>query len=202
MPPGDSSPSSSMSLTHLKRLDPLKADEFTESLRNTLHSNNYRAFVAGLQDGETIVFIDFLARALDFTRTDHELFRKCLYTLRKICSETAQLPSSYYIQPTQLVREGEHPIASGGFSDVWAGTFGQRKVALKYLKMSDGHELWKALCKEAVVWKQLSHPKILPLLGVSRMYSRVCMVAERMAYGDITDYLRDHPKQNRLALVG
>jgi hypothetical protein len=51
------------------------------------------------------------------------------------------------------MREGEHPIASGGFADVWAGTFGQRKVALKCLKMSGKEELtticiWKVRVKQ------------------------------------------------------
>jgi hypothetical protein len=40
------------------------------------------------------------------------------------------------ISPEELVMDGHRPIAYGGFSEVWTGTYGLQKVALKCLKMS------------------------------------------------------------------
>lgn len=59
-------------------------------------------------------------------------------------------------------------------------------------------------CKEAVAWRHLRHPNILPLLGAMLDDHRLCLVSEWMDQGNINDYLRkrQHSEVNRIELVG
>ena len=61
----------------------------------------------------------------------------------------------------------------------------------------------KQLCREVLVWKRLSHPNILPLLGVSvskdPQYFRI--ISEWMPNGNVMEYIRSNPQINRLRLV-
>jgi len=44
------------------------------------------------------------------------------------------LPSSYTISG-DLARVGDHPVAFGGFGDVWEGVHGGRNVCIKALRL-------------------------------------------------------------------
>ena len=63
--------------------------------------------------------------------------------------------------------------------------------------------LAQQLCREIIGWKHLSHPNILPLLGVSvpanaRSFH---ILTEWMPNGNVTQYTKSNPKANRLQLV-
>lgn len=51
------------------------------------------------------------------------------------------------------------------------------------------------------MWKKLSDPNTLPLLGAYIRGSELVMVSEWMENGNITQYLREHPRVNRPSLV-
>ena len=59
-------------------------------------------------------------------------------------------------------------------------------------------------CREIIAWKHLSHPNILPLLGVSvsanSHYFRI--LTKWMPNGNVIQYAVSNPKANRLQLVG
>jgi len=59
------------------------------------------------------------------------------------------------------------------------------------------------LCREIIGWKHLSHPKILPLLGVSMSTNPHCfrILTEWMPNGNVMQYTRSNPEANRLRLV-
>ena len=52
-----------------------------------------------------------------------------------------------------------------------------------------------------MVWKTLSHPNILPLLGVTRTWNRLVLVSEWMENSNINVFVKVHPDANRLGLV-
>ena len=59
-------------------------------------------------------------------------------------------------------------------------------------------------CREIIVWKHLSHPNILPLLGASlstRPYYSFRMVSPWMKNGNVMEYTRSNPSTNHLRLV-
>ena len=52
------------------------------------------------------------------------------------------------------------------------------------------------------MWKALRHPNVLPLIGVTMSETQFAMVSDWMGNGNINDYVKAHPKANRLKLVG
>jgi len=57
-------------------------------------------------------------------------------------------------------------------------------------------------CNECVIWKSLSHPNVLPLLGVSHpSMERPFMLTPWMENGSLLKYLSKHDKRNRLELL-
>jgi serine/threonine protein kinase len=57
-------------------------------------------------------------------------------------------------------------------------------------------------CKEAVTWRSLRHPNVLPLLGVTMSGKVFAMVSEWMANGNINEFVKAHGDVNRFELVG
>jgi len=58
----------------------------------------------------------------------------------------------------------------------------------------------QAFCQEAVIWKRLSHPNIVPLLGITLAPPQ--LVSEWIPGGDLLHYIKAHPDVDRLELVG
>ncbi|KAF9647770.1 kinase-like protein [Thelephora ganbajun] len=96
----------------------------------------------------------------------------------------------------------EWPIASGSSCDVYEGFLGDSKVCVKRLRIysSDGEERAKhAFCQEVVVWKHLSHPNIVPFLGVTTAPFQ--FISSWMTGGELSEYINTHPCADRLGLI-
>jgi serine/threonine protein kinase len=64
--------------------------------------------------------------------------------------------------------------------------------------------LYQSFVGEAVVWRQCTHPNLLPFYGISRWKessARVCLVSPWMENGNISDHLKLNPDTPRLPLV-
>ena len=139
--------------------------------------------------------------------------------LSKICKARGIIPASYAIR-LELVRIGE-VLHQGGFGDVYDGEYLGLPVAVKRLRMYEGDRdrifkvflinvkyvhcsvLSQRLCREVIGWKHLSHPNILPLMGVSVPANAHSfhILTERMSNGNVMQYTKSHPEANRLQLV-
>ena len=56
-------------------------------------------------------------------------------------------------------------------------------------------------CREAIRWKALNHPNVLPLLGVTMEKRQFVMVSEWMENGNINEFVQSHPDVNLFELV-
>ncbi|KAK1222896.1 hypothetical protein PQX77_014318, partial [Marasmius sp. AFHP31] len=96
---------------------------------------------------------------------------------------------------------GEHPVAGGGFGDVWKGRIAEQNVCLKIVRVfnaSDLQQLVKEYMQEAIVWQQLQHPNLLPFVGMyylSESQGQLCLVSPWMDRGNLVTYLKDTPKE-------
>jgi len=129
------------------------------------------------------------------------------------------IPSSYVLR-REFIHVGQ-VYYHGGFADVSDGEYLGCPVAIKRLRMNEGDSdrIFKVslvnltrclcsafsqrLCQEIICWKHLSHPNILPLLGVSLSAHPRCfrIFTEWMSNGNVIQYARSNPETNRLRLV-
>ena len=68
------------------------------------------------------------------------VYSKFLRALRKICGAKELLPSSHILS-NGLEQNGRSPSAFGGSADVWEGTYGDQKVAIKSLRINEEVDL-------------------------------------------------------------
>ena len=111
------------------------------------------------------------------------------------------------------------PFASGGFGDVYRGTLNGSSVCIKnpreYIQDDQGKVVKVGCCffpvcrrsrgsqafyQEAVMWKRLKHPNIIPLLGIT-IFPQLQLVSEWMTGGDLPGYIKENPSSDRLGLV-
>ncbi|KAH8832250.1 kinase-like domain-containing protein [Flagelloscypha sp. PMI_526] len=133
---------------------------------------------------------------------DHK--RHCLLWLRKLARSQGRLPSSFYLSNLQSDYE---QIGGGGYSDVFIGKQGSQRICLKVLRIfqSEGHKqrVVKEFCHEALVWRQLQHPNVLPFLGVTETLfpRKFCLVSPFMKNGNVMSFLEGNPSHGRLSFV-
>ncbi|KAF9259605.1 hypothetical protein L218DRAFT_659156 [Marasmius fiardii PR-910] len=117
------------------------------------------------------------------------------------------LPPSLFIK--NLTRNGDRPLTGGGFADIFKGRVGDRNVCLKVLRVhmaeteKKRQKIIADFCQEALIWTQLHHPNILPLLGVNTELfpSSFCLVSPWMVNGDIVSFLKANPSHDKLRSV-
>ncbi|KAG8963598.1 hypothetical protein FRC03_002793 [Tulasnella sp. 419] len=107
----------------------------------------------------------------------------------------------------------EKRVTLGASSDIWCGYLvheGEEiKVAIKELRMPKGmpHEahgerMRKRFLREATIWARLTHPNIVPFLGLTWENSIVAgLVSPWYDNGNIVEYLHVHPGANRSHLL-
>lgn len=119
------------------------------------------------------------------------------------------LPSALFL--TGVTCQDMESVGSGGFADVLCGTYKEQTVALKRLRvfqMADPSKrstmkkvrprasqfetsklTWRlqSFCRESLLWRNLSHPNILQLLGIEQHLFKgtLCMVSPWMEHGSI-----------------
>ncbi|TCD63446.1 hypothetical protein EIP91_005387 [Steccherinum ochraceum] len=108
--------------------------------------------------------------------------------LVRLCLDTSILPPSLFL--TGIKCEDADPVGMGGYADIFRGTYGAGKVAMKRLRVflsGTSPQSYVAFFREALVWRHLRHPHILQFLGIDRISfrSQLCMILPWMQYGDI-----------------
>ncbi|TCD63706.1 hypothetical protein EIP91_005077 [Steccherinum ochraceum] len=104
--------------------------------------------------------------------------------------------------PSSLVLSGKsfqsmQAIGCGGFADVFRADFDGAKVAVKRLRVflamveSDRMISLQRFLHEALLWRGLDHPHVLPLLGIHEMLSPqdLCMVSPWVDQGNVCQVL-------------
>ncbi|KAJ6574514.1 hypothetical protein B0H19DRAFT_934461, partial [Mycena capillaripes] len=125
-----------------------------------------------------------------------------LRALLRLSRVSGQHPRCFALPDLRKVGE---QVAAGNFSDLWKGTVSGRDVSVKVMRLfqtSDIEALLKEFSREALIWRQLCHPNLLPFCGLYYLDRRLCLVSPWMENGNILNYLRNKPASiSRLSLV-
>ncbi|KAJ7275887.1 kinase-like domain-containing protein, partial [Mycena rebaudengoi] len=152
-----------------------------------------------LKDDSAQCFLDVVQNTLDkrlFTAQEHSLMARRI--IRKLSASCERLPSSLFI--TGVTGKEDRPTAGGGYADIYRASYGDQIVALKYIRPvqsmpnSDLRRIHLKFCREALVWKELRHPYILPFLGVEgdNFPLSLCLVSSWMEQGTVLNHLKEY----------
>ncbi|KAF9789479.1 kinase-like domain-containing protein [Thelephora terrestris] len=172
-----------------------------DKLDELLHDKEYVGQLQGLPEQEIFQVVDHLNEILVLLDRSSGSSRKRLQVLRKICSSRKILPTNYDLSKDLLVPSGP-PKPEGGFCDAFEGSIGGVKVCVKRLKRTvecDHEKLKELFCKEAVVWKYLNHPNIVPFKGVT--FDPPQLISEWMPCGELRHHVRSNPDTDFSSLL-
>ncbi|KAF9455741.1 kinase-like domain-containing protein [Collybia nuda] len=149
--------------------------------------------------------LNLLKTLLDRFRLSERCRTKFFQALLRLSRKSELVPDGLFLTNVLVEREG--PITDGHFGEIYRGHFRGKPVCLKVVKMyqkSDQHIPLKAFSREAVLWSQLAHINVLPFIGIYRIgdkRDRIGLVSPWMDYGDVNEYIRNHPGADRQLLV-
>ncbi|KAH8833412.1 kinase-like domain-containing protein [Flagelloscypha sp. PMI_526] len=124
--------------------------------------------------------------------------RKAMRLIQKIAVEHHILPPKLELKG---IEPAKHPFGGGGYSDVYKGSWNEISICIKRLRIYldpeeasiEPHKdkVIHAFLKEVLIWKQLTHPNILPFMGVSSTCfpHQMSLISPYMKNGDIMNYL-------------
>lgn len=112
----------------------------------------------------------------------------------------------------EVTKTEEYYFAYGGFSEVYKGKWEDpqgniRGVAIKVLRgvHTEPYLLevtTRRLNRETRIWHPLSHPNILPFLGVCyNLGASPALISPLCKFGNVSDFLKAHPDENRLEIA-
>ncbi|KAJ6551307.1 kinase-like domain-containing protein [Mycena capillaripes] len=128
-----------------------------------------------------------------------------LKTLLRLSRDSRLHPRCFALSGLQKIGK---QVAAGGFGDVWKGLVCGQNVSVKIMRIfedSDVEDILKQFGREAVIWRQLCHPNVLPFFGLYRLEleTRLCLVSPWMENGTITKFLAKNNPSNteRFSLI-
>ncbi|KAL0058747.1 Rho guanine nucleotide exchange factor [Marasmius tenuissimus] len=192
-------------------MDHKQLEELRGLLESIMEDEDEREAFLGKKDDEAQRYLNMLQLLADSPDIPSRLRSTILQIMLRLSKKSGLCPECLVIQNVQ--QQGQHPVGGGGFGDVWKGTIGHagstRAVCLKVVKVyltSDVRRSLVGYLREAIVWKQLDHPNILPFLGIYYLddtRQRICLVSPWQERGNLVDYLKDTPREsvNHLSLA-
>ncbi|EPQ57113.1 kinase-like protein [Gloeophyllum trabeum ATCC 11539] len=204
-------------------IPPSEEARFQDSVRDLINRSEVETGILRLDDRVILCALDVLQRAVDMadaqcsaaTSTGNQPSRlrtTCEEILRHVSNRSGRLPPSILIQGIKC--DSKHFAGRGGSAGVYKAVLGKgTRVALKVLCFKDGtrddHKEYarKMFRREAIIWRQLHHRNILPLIGVCETSPDWAgtgpgLVSPWCDKGSLTVYIRNHPhKCNRIFML-
>ncbi|KAJ8074855.1 hypothetical protein PM082_019182 [Marasmius tenuissimus] len=129
----------------------------------------------------------------------HITLRSSMFKMMiRLSRSTGLHPKCLTIKDVEIL--GTRAVGGGAFGDVWKGKRGESIVCMKVLRVFTEADVEQALrdyMQEAIVWRQLDHPNLLPFLGIYYMdgnVRRVCLVSPWMERGNLVQFMKKTPE--------
>ncbi|KAH8795204.1 kinase-like domain-containing protein [Flagelloscypha sp. PMI_526] len=149
-----------------------------------------------------MILLDYVLSCFQWPARHQRRLHRAIRTITKTFGQEC-LPPAFYL--SGVLYDGNGAIGGGGYSDTFRGTLGEKVVCLKVLRLfvsSGPAERKKSLqvfLDEAIIWRHLRHPNVLPFLGISQdaFAHGTCFVSSFMAKGDLMQFLAQNPEHDR-----
>ncbi|TDL17582.1 kinase-like protein [Rickenella mellea] len=159
---------------------------------------------------DPVPVINLLQTLLDDHNPTDSCKRSVVRMMARIAKKSGCYPDCLVLEDVRPV--GAHPVAGGGFADVWKGDMGidpssTTPVSLKVFRVynhSAKEKILQRFSHEAVIWRQLKHANILPFYGVytgGDDFGRLSLISPWMEQGNILDYLGANPNTDRISML-
>ncbi|KAG6808327.1 hypothetical protein H0H92_004518, partial [Tricholoma furcatifolium] len=145
--------------------------------------------------------LDSFQQILDTPDLNPSFRKRLIVAIQRIATTSGLYPTCYELK--DVVAQDEYPVDSGGFADIFKGTYRGKTVCLKTFRLTQATQIdyaLKQMSREVLLWGQLEHPNITTIYGVFRFRSRICIVSPWMDNGHICSYLIANPQAPRLLL--
>ncbi|KAG6905887.1 hypothetical protein DXG01_017094 [Tephrocybe rancida] len=182
--------------------EPERRTSIAEKIQRILEDSPLcRAFLRA-RGSDAQILLNMFQWLLDDPRLSEKLRRRLIVATQRLSTKSGLYPVCYELKG--VVQDAQEPVTGGGFADIYKGHFEGHVVCLKTIRIYQDSQLdhvLKQFSKEVILWGQLSHTNVLPIYGLYRFKSRLCIVAPWMQNGDIVAYLKLNPDVDRRSLV-
>ncbi|KAF9269180.1 kinase-like protein [Marasmius fiardii PR-910] len=120
--------------------------------------------------------------------------------LVKLSESQDILPACLFIKGVK--RQDLEAFYGGTFGDIYRARYRNEDVALKRIRVfqntTDRHKIVRGLCREALLWRTLKHPFVLPFRGMDNetFPSLLCLISPWMKNGTILKHLRENGRED------
>ncbi|KAJ7790541.1 kinase-like domain-containing protein, partial [Mycena olivaceomarginata] len=163
-------------------------------------SESYKSVLA-CRDDVAQLLLDLLQDLLD-SLPESSARPRLSKALERLSRASGLHPTCFPL--TGLVKVGQQ-VAAGGFGDIWQGLVRGQSVSVKIMRLfrdADTRDALREFGREALIWRQLSHPNLLPFFGLYYLENRLCLVSPWMSNGHIIEFLRNAPPDtDRVSLM-
>lgn len=182
----------------------LDASSLEQQLSNALKfleaSEASTTLARGFADG----WVEFLDEAIEgVINYNSSLAVRGIQRLQLLSHHVGCLPQSCYFSE-KVPPDSLEWISSSGMSDVYRISVEGKQAALKVIRMNVGYrdKMKKVVYHEAIMWRYLRHPHIVPFLGVAGSHDATfSLVSEWMPHGTISSFLKNRLTENRLTYI-
>ncbi|KAK1227561.1 hypothetical protein PQX77_009471 [Marasmius sp. AFHP31] len=148
-------------------------------------------------------WLDRMQQLIDYPYLSPELRPAVVTAMLRLSKNSGLHPTCLSIQNVKKI--GKYPIAAGGFGDVWKGTIGDsiEPVCLKVVKVymsSNLEKLTNEYQREAILWRQMKHPNVLPFYGIYQLefeqIQQLCLISPWMEKGNLVEFLKTTKRED------
>ncbi|KIM72464.1 hypothetical protein PILCRDRAFT_829732 [Piloderma croceum F 1598] len=158
--------------------------------------------ILAASDDILLDIMDVLRSLIDSGCAEHRLLERLI---EKIVKTKRIWPRYLFLSPVLLT--DERPFGGGGYADVYKGDYHGSGMALKVLRIfgrpEDRDRFHEKFYGEALVWRRLRHPNVLPFLGICAdvFKPRLAMVSPYMENGNVNMYLKEYANADRVQMI-
>ncbi|KAJ8080051.1 Rho guanine nucleotide exchange factor [Marasmius tenuissimus] len=191
--------------TKSNRLEDHDTRELIEHIQFILEDGKLHQELLNARGDDAQEWLDSLQKLAGSTAVLTPFRNTILKTTTRLSANAGLCPPSLVIRNVHV--DGKFPITCGGSGEIFVGRIDESdvtqivcvKFARIYQTSDNVQALFNEYFQEAIVWKPLNHPNVLPFIGVyfgDDEIRRPGLVSPWMTQGSLDQYLKVTPRES------